>query len=92
MGYQYGSKKTALNGIYLWLQRTQRVKVTPNNQFSQNQALNQCTEIMKQFLISENIEIPKYNKQPDADKMSFIIQPLFQKFSQYVFKHHPIIL
>jgi len=88
MGYQYGSKKTALNGIYLWLQRTQRVKVTMN---TRNQALNECTEIMKQFLLSENIEIPKYNKQPDADKMSFIIQPLFQKFSQYVLKNHPIL-
>lgn len=84
MGYEYKSKDTALNGIYLWMQNTGYVKVTKNTQYSQDTSLKDCVRIMISFLEEKGIETPMRKGKIDDHKIAETIQPLFQQFVIHV--------
>lgn len=88
MGYEYGSKKTALNGIYLWLQTTGHIKVTKNTQFSQDKSMRQCGDIMSSFLKTKNPEFKTitHSNFREYEKAAIKIQRIFQEFTKYVIK------
>lgn len=82
---RYKSKITAFNGIYLWLQNNNFVKVTKNTQFSQDQSAQDSFKLMVSFAKMKNWELPKkVNFDKHHDRLAIKIQPVFREFVSFV--------
>jgi len=76
--YQYGGKKTAFNGVFMWLQGKELLKG------DLNQMAKQTGNIVREFLIDNKMPVRLKNSFYDLDINCQTVQKNFQSFVIYV--------
>lgn len=80
MGFTYGHRATAFNGIWLWLQRNNYTKATRNA----DKSYSYCINMISEYLKSKEVKIVKYHGRFDTMKNAMAVQKDFQDFVRFM--------
>lgn len=80
MGYTYGHRSTAFNGIWFWLQEKGYTKALRNG----DQSYNYCINMIREFLQSKGIKEVKYRGKFDTMKNAMAVQSQFHEFVSFM--------